>query len=639
MARGTLDDSAHNKVQTYLPYIDGLRGLSVLAILLFHLDITYFRGGFVGVDIFFVISGFLITKIITREIQASHFSFATFYARRIKRTFPALFAMMFASSLGAIVFLGRAEFYEFFKALRAASWDVSNIYYSHATDYFAIGNDNSPLLHTWSLGIEEQFYLIWPLLLIGIHRFWGLNRSLIVLATLLTASLAVSEYLVHTDALQAFYLLQSRAWELSLGGVVAMDTIPAIKRQRGIELYSALGLVMIGIALSFSETDFPGLKALVPCLGAALIIYTARQGTGLVHRMLSLPLIAFIGLISYSLYLWHWPMIAFYKSYFGSGLPTHVKLAIGVASFGLAYLSYRWIEQPTRNMKVLPAAVISCGVIAIAVFIVGGNILKHADSAGWRMNYSVDEAAGQPNDLYKTCAVEGGAYDRRHCIIGPNKDRYEVILVGDSFAANYIPTVLAWAQGRGLTVRIFLRGACQTFVEREEPVFRQGKRDSYCMDLTKAFYKTLDEDTSIRYIFLGLMLAHDNGDLRKSLERIDGYHKRPYYLGDVASFPDNPHECQVKKNLLLTRWFPRSHKDCLAFDQEYAGKQIGESHATLLPLLKEMKIAYFDPLPFMKTPFDKQGHFLYWDNGHLNQYGGLYLVPYLTAFMDKQLEQ
>lgn len=626
-------DNKNNKA--YLPYIDGLRAVSVLTILMFHLDITFFRGGFIGVDIFFVISGYLITRIITREIAAGTFSFANFYARRIRRIFPALFVMLFLTSFAAVVFLGAREFSEFFKALRFASGQVSNILFSREVDYFAAGNRNNPLLHTWSLGVEEQFYLLWPVMLIAVHKFLGLGRSLLVLGLLLVVSLAASEYLVRTNAMDAFYLLHSRAWELAMGGIVALNVIPHLTSQKWIETVSAFGLFLIMVAaLFFNDTRFPGLKAVIPCLGAALFIYSAQQGQGWAHKLLSTPALVFIGLISYSLYLWHWPVIAFYKSYFGMHLTMPVQMGMAVLSFALAYLSYRLVEQPFRHAGKSPRKVTGVGLALVVTFIVTSNLVKDENEAGWRVTYKADKAVMKPHDLYEPCATEGGAYDKDRCIIGPHKDRYEVILVGDSHASHYVPTVLDWAEGEGLTVRIFLRGACQTWVESKDVKMKAGAVDTYCMDLTRAFYETLEKDKSIQYVFLGLMGMGDTPDIRHSLEKIKTYGKATYFLGRVPVFSDDPHQCQIKNHLLISKWFPRDNTNCLALDREYSDSMILPARDGFTPLLQELDIPYFDPLPFMDTAFDKEGHFLYMDSNHLNRYGGQYLAPYLRDFMD-----
>lgn len=618
----------------YMPYIDGLRGIAVLVILLFHIDISFFRGGFIGVDIFFVISGYLITQIITKDILAGRFSFWNFYARRMKRIFPALFAMLFFTALATIIFLGPHQYYDFFKALRMASGQISNLFFSREVDYFAIGHDHSPLLHTWSLGVEEQFYLLWPMVLLVTHKFLGLKRSLIVLVALFFASLLTSEYLVRTDAMDAFYLLHARAWELAMGGVIALNILPPLRDQKWIELASALGLSLVLYAALFYETaHFPGLKAVIPCLGAALFLYAAQQSTGMAHKMLSARALVFTGLISYSLYLWHWPVVAFYKSYFSMNLTPVVQIEMLALSFVLAYLSYRYIEQPFRHMSVPPKKVIATGLAVIVVFIVSSNIIKNENDAGWRVTYKVVENVRAPHALDKICSVEGGAMNKKDCIIGPNKDKYEVILVGDSHASHYTPAVLQWAKNNNLTVRIFLRGACRTWVESKTLQIKNGKIDNDCMDLTRSFYQTLGQDTHIRYIFLGLLMPTDSEDIRHSLEKIKTYNKTVYFLGQAPLFKDDPHECQIKNNLLITKLFPKESAHCMELDPEYFNARISASHESFLPLLKDFNIPYFNPVPFIKTPFDEEGRFMYLDSNHLNRYGALYLAPYLEDFL------
>lgn len=634
----------------YLPHIDGLRGLSVLVILLYHLDLAVFGGGFVGVDVFFVISGYLITGIITRELSEDRFSLANFYARRIRRIFPALFVMLFITSLAAIVSLAPNEYAVFFKSMRMAALEISNIFFSRESDYFAPSSKNTPLLHTWSLGVEEQFYIIWPLLLLAMTKifggsFWASRRSIIFLVTILISSLAVSEYLTHTNQMAAFYLIQSRAWELALGGLLALRAVPVLHHptQHRIiphriinESLPVLGLGMILVSAIFlKDTDFPGIKALLPCLGAALVISRTPSSTW-ASKIMGARLLVWVGLISYSLYLWHWPLIAFYKNYFNTALSPDTQIILACLSIALAWASYKFIEQPTRSSTLSTRAIIIAGLSVMIVFVVGSNLMKSSYNAIWRTGNAIDEVVIQPNALFNICAVEGGAFNTDQCIIGPNKDKYEVILSGDSHAAHYIPTVLGWAKSQNLTVRIFLRGACSTWVERKIVPVRQGKPDTYCSDLNKAFFKTLDEDNNIRIIFLGMSFGKADDDVAHSLKKIKTYGKKVYFLGDVPLFPADPNECAYKNNVLISRIIAPAQKDCQNFDWAYSDDFMKRSHDTLLPLLRKLDIPYFDAAPFIKTPYDKNGHFMYMDGHHLNQYGGEYLTPYLSDFMQKQ---
>lgn len=599
---------------TYVPFIDGLRGVAVLSVLLFHLDIQIITGGYVGVDVFFVISGFLITRIVANELKSGTFSFSYFYARRVRRIFPALFAMMFLTSFAAIIFLGPHQFSEFFKALRMASAQISNIFFSREVDYFSIDHENSPLLHTWSLGVEEQFYLLWPLFLLAIHRLIGLHSARFALLLLLAVSLGLSEYLVRTNSLHAFYLLHSRAWELALGGLVALNVLPSIRQVRASDAVSLLGAALLVLPLFLYEKgDFPGVKAIPPCLGTALLLYTGQARVGIAHKLLSWRPLVFIGLLSYSLYLWHWPIISFYTGYFGGDLALHTKFSIGALSLLIAYASYRLVEKPFRTYRLQPRKTLAVGVVMILLFIVASNGIKNENDAPWRVNYQTVEDVRLPHPLDKVCSIEGGAYNRSDCIIGPNKDQYEVILVGDSHASHYTPTVLEWARTKNLTVRLFMRGACSSWLITDDIKMKNGKVDRYCMELTNAFYETLHSDASIQYVILGLMNASGTSDVRLSLERVKSFGKRTVFLGQVPMFRDDPHECQIKNNLLISKWFPRNDttEGCMELDHQYSENAIGASRSSLLPLLDDLDIDYFDPTAFMQTPFDHDGHFMY----------------------------
>ena len=617
----------------YLPYIDGLRGLAVLIILLFHLDISFFKGGFVGVDVFFVISGYLITGIIARSIADGTFSFADFYARRVRRIFPALFVMLLFASIGAVLFLGLSQFGDFFKALRYASGQLSNFYYSGEVDYFAASHTHSPLLHTWSLGVEEQFYALWPLLLVGIARVWTLRRAPWILGFVFLVSLGTSEYLAHTDAMQAFYMLHSRAWQLALGGLLALNLLPPSRNTVASGVIGFAGIALIlGSAVFLDNAGMPGAKALVPCAGAAMILYA---GQGMAGTVLSFRPLVWTGLISYSLYLWHWPLIAFYKNYFETDMGAGVKAAMFLASFVTAGLSYKFVEQPFRRHRFKSMNTIVAGLLVVLAFIVAANILKKSSDASWRVTYTPEEFVRKPHALDRICSVEGGAYDAERCIIGPNKDTYEVILSGDSHASHYALMVMAWAKERGLTVRLFTRGACPAWRDDTEPRIHNGKIDEYCNQLTKDFYQTLKDDDHIRYIFLGLNGPVADDVTRASLIRIKAINPNVFYLGAAPRFEENPHECHIKNNLLVSRWLPRGGQDCLAFDRDFVRKKLAQS-VNFGKMATSLGIPYFDPVPFLDEPRDAEGRFMYMDEGHLNRYGSAHLVPAFTDFMQKQ---
>jgi peptidoglycan/LPS O-acetylase OafA/YrhL len=336
----------------YRSDIDGLRALAVLLVLGFHLEMRQFSGGFIGVDVFFVISGYLITGIIAKEIDASRFSILGFYERRVRRILPALFAVMAASSLLIFRYLLPSEVISYAKSMLGATFSYSNFYFWSTSDYFDAPAHTKPLLHTWSLAVEEQFYVVLPLLLLFLARQWSRRRNSILVALALL-SLGWSAWSAYHSPDAAFYLPVSRAWELLTGSLLALNIVPAIHSRWARETSSLVGLALICYAAVFytSTTPFPGFAALLPCVGSAMILASGRHGSSMVGKILSLKPITFIGLISYSVYLWHWPLIVFTKMGFLPEIPRrhifYVPIIVAL-SLILGYLSWRFIEQPFR---------------------------------------------------------------------------------------------------------------------------------------------------------------------------------------------------------------------------------------------------------------------------------------------------
>jgi len=366
----------------YRPDIDGLRAVAVLQVLAYHVGIHRLRGGFVGVDVFFVISGFLISSIILSELDSSRFSLVAFYERRIRRIFPALVVMLLATTLLAYKFFLPAEFVAFAKSLLAATFSVSNILFLHQSGYFDAPALMKPLLHTWSLAVEEQFYVFLPLLLLVVRRYFP-KRQVLLVSIVLTVSFIVSVIGAFRSHDATFYLAPTRAWELLLGTLLAMNIFPGISTGLWRNVTSFFGLVLILAAgLGFnSSMPFPGAAALLPCAGAALIIAGGKSGRSIVGRALSLRPIVFIGMISYSLYLWHWPLIVFQET---SGVlvkgltPNGTKVVLILASGVIATLSWGFIEQPFRgrHFPLSRAAIFRLASVSAAVLLfLGAGVL------------------------------------------------------------------------------------------------------------------------------------------------------------------------------------------------------------------------------------------------------------------------
>ncbi len=337
----------------YRADIDGLRAVAVLLVFAYHLGGARVRGGFVGVDVFFVISGYLLGSIILTEIDRGKFSLLSFYERRARRILPALFVTLAVCAMLAYEFLLPAELDEFAKSFLAATLSFSNILFYHQAGYFEGAAAIKPLLHTWSLGVEEQFYIFLPLFLLALRKYSLSTRRIVVLAVAVCSFLASAWGAFHSPE-AAFYLLPTRAWELLLGTLLALDIVPHFSNSIWRNASSAAGIIMIIAAGVWYQktTPFPGLAAAMPCIGAALIIAAGRDGSSLVGTVLSLRPIVFVGMISYSLYLWHWPLIVFQSAsgVLAQGLsPKLTKLVVLGISFVVATLSWRFVERPFRD--------------------------------------------------------------------------------------------------------------------------------------------------------------------------------------------------------------------------------------------------------------------------------------------------
>lgn len=364
--------------------IAGLRALAVLPILLVHAGLTAIPGGFVGVDIFFVISGYLISRIILKEMEADCFTLTGFYRRRALRILPALLLM-----LAVVLAVGWWRLFP--QEMRDLSWSAaatalsgSNIWFWRTVDYF--GNaEMTPLLHTWSLGVEEQFYIFYPLLLIALRR-WLPRHIVAALWVVAVTSLAIGYGLIHFNRVQAgFYLLPPRAWELALGGLVATGAFPTLgTRMRAWAAWGGLAMIVSSLVVITEGVEFPVPWALLPCVGTALLI--AYGETGGTARLLSLAPMRFIGDISYSLYLWHWPVMAFWRLERGLTLSWGGMATTIAISFVLAMLSYRLVERPfLERGKMVPTRRVLAIALAAMLAVAGAAALLAAQTSRARI--------------------------------------------------------------------------------------------------------------------------------------------------------------------------------------------------------------------------------------------------------------
>jgi Predicted acyltransferases len=420
--------------------IDGLRAIAVLAVVLFHADISPFTGGFVGVDIFFVISGYLITRLVTSEIDRGTFTLIGFYERRLRRLYPALFAMIVATTAaGALILLPR-DFALLATNVVGAATFVSNFFFWMQTSYFNGDAHVRALLHTWSLAVEEQYYIFYPLLLMFIARYLP-RRRLAAIACLALASFGASLWAMTVDASGAFYLTLFRAWELLLGGLLSLRLLPPATSVTARTATSVFGFGLIGGAvILFNElTPFPGVSALVPAVGAALLIHAGQES--LSGRILAHPSLRFLGKISYSVYLWHWPLIVYINYYVIAPLTLLESAMVVIGSIAIGALSWRFIELPFKTPatggRVSARTVFATASLATLLICISGLVIRfengfperfpdqavHLASYALSMNPESDQC-GDVNLQLSPAST---------CTIG-DPDKANVILWGDSHA-------------------------------------------------------------------------------------------------------------------------------------------------------------------------------------------------------------
>ena len=473
----TLPSAAHDL--NYRSDIDGLRSIAVLSVILFHINKALIPGGFVGVDIFFVISGFLISLNILKDVERSRFSIADFYRRRIKRIAPPMLIVV-GLTLVASQFLLLPEDAE--KTAQSGLWSLlslANVYFwlYQDTSYFAAASSETPLLHLWSLGIEEQFYIFWPLILMAAYRPARAKLFFIVASLLALGSFLLGEFLFERAPSFVYYMLPTRAGELLIGGLVAFFVLRQWGRNLAEKTAAAMGIagliLLVGSFFLLSEGQvFPGWRAIPPTLGTALLIFAGHCHSNIVSRLLSIRPMVWVGLVSYSAYLWHWPLLAFFR--YGH---QQVGLVPGIVIFALtlflAWLTYRLVERPARRSKAstlqvflrqfaIPAGAMA--IFALAAMKLDGYGLRWF-SPDYKKQQMTLRDETKPAYLYNyVCQRQklttADAQDER-CVVGVESTAAPTaILWGDSNAAHYIGMVGAFGKNNNFRVRNIAVGAC-----------------------------------------------------------------------------------------------------------------------------------------------------------------------------------
>jgi peptidoglycan/LPS O-acetylase OafA/YrhL len=450
----------------YRREIDGLRAVAVVPVILYHAGFDAFRGGFVGVDVFFVISGYLITSIIYEEAQKGSFSILRFYERRIRRILPALYLVMFTCIPFAWLWMLPSEMKDFAKSIVAVNIFSSNILFWRSISYFSPDIESFPLVHTWSLSVEEQFYVFFPLLLTLCAR---LNRiRLISLLLVLSAlSLSLSEWTSRTHPAFDFYLLPTRAWELGIGAIIAINPRNSFGIKRWVaEAASFTGLLMLVYAILFFDTNvpFPSLWAFFPVGGAALLIVFATQDTAC-GKLLGLKPFVGIGLISYSAYLWHQPLFAFARIRLQSSPTSAVTLFLCVATFCLAYVSWRFVELPFRDRRRFSMPFVFSNMCMTASVLFAFGLVVYIKN-GLPSRYSPEVAALAVEITYDVprateCFgdVDFFIHPNKSCVYNP-KFESRVAIMGDSHSAAIASELAEALRAQNFSLQQFSFSGC-----------------------------------------------------------------------------------------------------------------------------------------------------------------------------------
>lgn len=497
--------------------IQGLRGIAVLLVVLYHLDVHWLSGGYIGVDIFFVISGYLITGHLIDSLDAGRFTFLDFYARRVRRIIPASLFVLLCTSVFACILMPPLLLPKILKESIATAVYLPNIFFAYQqTDYLA-ETALSPLLHYWSLGVEEQFYFMWPLLLFMAWHLWRneKNRILTFLLLLITASFLANLYLTTASQSWAFFLVFTRAWELGAGGLLAFSLkyhlFPTKWMAKSVAAISGwCGIVILGYcAFIYNEkTVFPGAAALIPVAGALLIIFSGAcdKKIFLLNGVLTNRPLQYFGLVSYSFYLWHWPVIIFAKEIWPTFAGIEAMTVLFLVSLGLADVTYRFIEGPFRHSRgrfyldAKPALAASIGG-SIFIVLLSGSYGYHVKSVplfteqiaedyqpqinpGFtdyvpkNLTPSLRDASKSVSKIYNDgCHDNTFTEEARGCAFGSVNAQKTYVLFGDSHAAQWFPALEKYASENNIRLVTFTKSACPAI---DAPILSDGVEYKGC---------------------------------------------------------------------------------------------------------------------------------------------------------------
>ncbi|WP_198035977.1 acyltransferase family protein [Cupriavidus taiwanensis] len=652
----------HNKAQrSYRPDVDGLRAVAVLAVLLFHADSPLVPGGFIGVDVFFVISGYLITKILRKDCEGGHFSYPSFLARRFFRLYPALLVTLALTWVAGFLLLSPEHFKALGEYTGGAQFSVSNIVFLWNTGYFAEAAGTNPLLHTWSLAVEQQFYLFWPILIFLAFKI-GRGAVPLVVALAGVASLLWSQHSVGASPDGAYFLVQSRVFEFAVGAMLPWVELRKPKHPAVTDILLLVGLAtLVYCATTYTKTTpFPGISALLPCVAAALCIYAGQaRATGLLLRN---PLMVWIGTISYSLYLVHWPIFVLYRYYHYGPLSTAETVAMFLAPFVAAYPMFKLVEVPFRRLRFgsLGLGRATAATSVSALIAVGAWYAYSSNGLAWRVDVQSTGRLDGGRAFYE--ANFGGAGFEKEAILGDiGQSKISLLLIGDSFAGHLVSGLSQVLAEHHLKAISVWESGC--LVSLKYVTGRNGVADPKCM---KSSARALDLAKSLGVPIVYAQSWDIGGYKTLSMEKRGGAVKfsgsdeyNQFLVNNIAdlsaatngqeifvigSTPGDGSTQGVNLRACLNRptYIPSDCQNYLVFKQDFG---IGRAeNDALIDALKSMpNVTFLDPYDI----FCKDGgcrallddRVLYSDAAHLSRAGSMVVAQHLIDKILPRLQQ
>ncbi len=680
------DISKKNRIiGEYRSDIDGLRCFAVLTVFIYHLHPNLLPGGYLGVDIFFVISGYLITNIIIHQNNKGIFSFNNFYSRRIKRIFPALFVVIIIFIPLSIFSLTPETYKNYMHSARYAAGQLSNLFFSRKVGYFEEGFQNQPLLHTWSLGVEEQFYIFWPLFIYFIYFVFRKKEKLqttvgtrsieekigIIIIFAAIFSYVLCCFLAVQNYQLAFYMFYSRIWEFCIGAILCLGILPHPKKGLLSHLTGIVGLSLLFFSFFFVTNEFIGhsflqFGALFPCIGSALLIHL-RPKFSIANKIIAAKIPVGIGKISYSLYLYHWPVIIFWQFIFNSYEFDFVSSFIIISIvFFLSIMSYFFVEQPARKSSLQNRVVIISGVGIALSFAITFKILEKYDTASWRVkkHSSVVQDTQQQESVPDICVgkQKNGVWFFE-CNVKDTKTPL-IALVGDSHAPHFLQAATAWARANGYGIRYLARPGCPMLLgDIRIKSYIDPCHEIHCLNVLPFFATDIVEAPQVKIILYAqrfdlfydgkgylantrqLTFVTKKGNnvsnhmkyyeerLSSTIDSMKKLNKKVVILQQVPIF-NRSRECLYQP--LLKNWISLQHP--CSYDIAFLRKWQQPSRDFIIDLAEQKGIDVIDIFKYFESPL-VGGESMYVDTNHLNTLGYKYITPFFIEELDRIFER